>query len=340
LPRGKQPLGAILIFHPAGHPAGIKIGAPSMNHIYRLIWNSVSHTFVAVSEFARGCGKKTSTTRTARGARSAAARRGVGLQVLEPRIMFDGAAVATADAAHVLPDATAHALIPEAPAPVQVRAADPAQDGGKKEVAFVDTSVADYQTLVAGMRDGVEIVEIQSNQNGLAQIALWAQSHSGYDALHLFSHGNDALLYLGNQAISNSELATASVQAQLAEIGHALNSDGDLLLYGCDVAAGADGLQFIRDLSNFTGADVAASSDATGSVNRGGDWDLEVATGAIEAAAPIHAQNDYTGLLAITSQNFDSAAYTDKRPQKSRPCYKHSPLQAFGNLPCPAQRNP
>jgi hypothetical protein len=30
----------------------------------------------------------------------------------------------------------------------------------------------------------------------------------------------------------------------------------------------------------------------------------------------------------------------DKRPQKSRPCYKHSPLQAFGNLPCPAQRNP
>ena len=54
----------------------------------------------------------------------------LGLMALEPRWMFDGAAVV--DAAHAAPDAAAKALIPDAPAPVQ--------DCGKLEVVFVDTT--------------------------------------------------------------------------------------------------------------------------------------------------------------------------------------------------------
>ena len=74
----------------------------------------------------------------------------LGLLALEPRWMFDGAAVA--DAAHAVPDAAAKALIPNVPMPVEVRAADPSKDNGKKEVVFVDTSVADYKTLEAAIK--------------------------------------------------------------------------------------------------------------------------------------------------------------------------------------------
>ena len=40
----------------------------------------------------------------------------------------------------------------------------------------------------------------------------------------------------------------------MAELGHALNAGGTLAIYGCDVALGADGQQFINDLVTDTGA--------------------------------------------------------------------------------------
>ena len=71
-----------------------------------------------------------------------------------------------------------------------------------------------------------------------------------------------------------SKLATQRAQ-DLATLGGALSASGDILLYGCDVAAGADGLAFVNALANATGADVAASTDLTGAAVKGGDWVLE-----------------------------------------------------------------
>ncbi len=52
----------------------------------------------------------------------------------------------------------------------------------------------------------------------------------------------------------------------------ALDEAGDILIYGCDVASGADGQALIDTISHLTGADVAASIDKTGGVSAGGDW--------------------------------------------------------------------
>ena len=104
-----------------------------------------------------------------------------GILALEPRMMFDGAAVV--DAAHAAADAAAKALIPDVTAPAVLRTADPSKDGGKKEVVFVETSVADYKTLEAAVKDGVGIVEIDGGQSGLAQMAKWAEANTGYDSI-------------------------------------------------------------------------------------------------------------------------------------------------------------
>ncbi|WP_333456793.1 FG-GAP-like repeat-containing protein, partial [Microcoleus sp. herbarium5] len=53
-------------------------------------------------------------------------------------------------------------------------------------------------------------------------------------------------------------------------------------MYGCCVAAGETGKAFVKRLSELTGASVAASQNLTGSVAKGGDWELEVRTGKIE----------------------------------------------------------
>ncbi|MBI5165438.1 MAG: DUF4347 domain-containing protein [Magnetospirillum sp.] len=229
-------------------------------------------------------------------------RRPVGgslILALEPRLMFDGAAAV--DTAHAAADAAAKALIPAVAAPVVVRDADPARDGGRKEVAFVDTSVRDFRILEAGIRDGVAIVEIDGGESGLAQMAQWAGTQSGFDAIHLFSHGSAAILSAGRDVIAEDRLSSPVVQAELAEIGHALKSGGDVLLYGCAIGAGEAGRAFVADLAVATGADVAASDDVTGA---GGDWDLEVRLGTVDAdLAAVPAYGDTLADVTIGTGN-------------------------------------
>ncbi|HZX26487.1 MAG TPA: DUF4347 domain-containing protein, partial [Telluria sp.] len=230
---------------------------------------------------------------------------------LEQRFMFDAAAVATAaDAAHAKPDAAGLALIPDVPAPAQVREADPARTDGKREVVFIDTSITGYQALEAGIPQGMAIVEIDAGRDGLAQMAQWAATHTGYDAIHVLSHAAEGQLQLGSSIVTDLSLSNVGVQAELAQIGHALNAGGDLLLYGCDLAHGAAGEQFVRDLSRATGADVAASVDATGAALKGANWTLERQVGHIDAAT--FSVNGFQETLGnVTTGNDPGAACSD-----------------------------
>ena len=227
-------------------------------------------------------------------------RMDLGLLALEPRWMFDGAAVV--DAAHAAPDAAAKALIPDAPAPVQVRAADPSQDGGKKEVVFIDTTLANYQALEAAVKPGIEIEEIDGGQSGLAQMAKWAETHSGYDSISVISPGAEAQVNIGTDEVTDAGLSTPVRQAELAEIGSALKAGGALMLYGSDVSAGSDGQTFIADIAAATGAKVAASDSPIGLA---GNWTLDQRTGATEATA--FAAPDYAGDLYIAPTEIRAA---------------------------------
>ena len=241
---------------------------------------------------------------------------------LEQRFMFDAAAASTAtDPQHTLDaqhtdistaDSFAKfAIAATVSVPVEVRAVDPALNNGRKEVAFIDTGVADYQTLVDGIRAGVEVVLLDAGQDGLAQMALWAQTHSGYDAIHVLSHGSDASIQLGQFQLSNSNLNTSQVQSELLSLGQALTVNGDLLIYGCDVAQDANGQAFVNALSGITGADIGASTDATGSGIKAGDWVLEYKTGSIQAASiDLIGYSHLLSISGTTITEFDTSTPT------------------------------
>jgi hypothetical protein len=125
-------------------------------------------------------------------------------------------------------------------------------------------------------------------------MATQLQGRSGIDAIHIISHGSQGALYLGSTLLNSSNLA--DYQCQLASIGSALTETGDILLYGCNVAQGDVGLQFIGSLAQATGADVTASEDATGAAALGGDWVLEESTGSIRSASI--ASRKYGAILA------------------------------------------
>ncbi|MBF0148268.1 MAG: DUF4347 domain-containing protein, partial [Magnetococcales bacterium] len=233
------------------------------------------------------------------------------IMALEPRIMFDGAGVETVAEAPVdpaLPDQTildAHPAIAEIPAPVVVRECNQEKNNGRKEVALIDTNVADYQILVDGVREGVEVVLIDGSRSGLDQLAQWAETHSGYDAIHILSHGSEGTLFLGKDIVNRASLSDVRVNTELAVLGDALSAEGDLLVYGCDISAGAAGPSFLANLAAITGVDVAASGNTTGAADKGGDWSLEKNVGTIDVNSLTFPE--FPGILAtITISGADT----------------------------------
>lgn len=150
-----------------------------------------------------------------------------------------------------------------------------------KSIAFVDSRVANYQSFIDSLTEPFDVFILDGDKDGLDQMAGFLKGRSGLDAIHLVSHGSQGAIYLGSTVLNSGSLV--SYQSQLATIGSSLTDAGDILLYGCNVAQGESGLQFINSLAQYTGADVAASSNSTGSAALGGDFELEMATGSIES---------------------------------------------------------
>ncbi|HKK51070.1 MAG TPA: DUF4347 domain-containing protein, partial [Myxococcota bacterium] len=130
---------------------------------------------------------------------------------------------------------------------------------------------------------GVAVVVLDAERDGLDQIGEIAEAFSGVDAMHVVSHGSSGRLVLGSSEVTADSLRARS--DSLAALRQMLGPDGDLLLYGCEVAEGEVGIDFVSTLADLAGVDVAASSDLTGASALGGDWDLEVAIGSIETPA-------------------------------------------------------
>jgi ELWxxDGT repeat protein len=174
------------------------------------------------------------------------------------------------------------------------------------EFLFIDANVADKQTLLAGIAANVTVVELNDNTDALTQIASALNGYTNLDAIHIISHGSEGELDFASGAINSANLST--YQAQLKKIGASLSKDGDLLLYGCEVAKGDDGQAFITSLAEATKADVAASIDFTGAASLGGNWVLETNAGAIEVAG-VNAPN-YNHLLTAAAVAFQTTGST------------------------------
>ncbi|MCB1738055.1 MAG: DUF4347 domain-containing protein, partial [Gammaproteobacteria bacterium] len=178
-------------------------------------------------------------------------------------------------------------------------------------LVFVDGNVGDIDLIRTGMAPGAEVHIIDIKRDGLTQIAEVMAGRSDIGAVHIISHGAPGALSLGNATVEFDALSTAQ-QSVLTQIGQAMTEQGDILIYGCDFAAGDAGAQAVTRMATLTGADVAASVDRTGAAELGGDWDLEVAQGLIETAIVLDhpTRDEMTVALAavsdVTGINFGS----------------------------------
>lgn len=166
-----------------------------------------------------------------------------------------------------------------------------------RQLALIDSSLPDCAALCEALPPNVEIVLLQPETDGFAQLAAELRRRSDLDALHLITHGAPGKVFIGASTLDQSSLPHHP--DLLDAIRDAFSENGEWLIYGCDVGAGlADGhstigQSFLGSLMAQTGLRIAAASHPVGYGPSGGSWCLDVAQIPVHqavAAAPLSAR--------------------------------------------------
>jgi len=215
---------------------------------------------------------------------------------LEPRILFDGAAASAADQQHHASDHADQSDASHTPSTPDAAAAK--APGQPRTLVVLDSRVENREQLTANLAANVTTLVVDAGQDALAAISAALAQLGKVDSIQIFSHGASGQFTLGNQTFT---------AANLDQFGSTLNSwrgeldaGADIQLYGCAVGAGSAGQALVDRLAQWTGADVGASSNATGASAAGGDWNLEVRHGDLDKSIALSAStlDHFQGLLA------------------------------------------
>ncbi|MBD2219463.1 DUF4347 domain-containing protein [Calothrix sp. FACHB-1219] len=176
------------------------------------------------------------------------------------------------------------------------------QDSLRREIVFVDSGVESYESLINGVRSNItDVFRLDSTQDGVWQISEKLSQLNSVSAIHIVSHGQPGKLLLGS-----TELSLESLQRdrdRLQSWSKALLPQAEILLYGCNLAATASGLQLVEQISKITGANVAAATTTVGNSALGGRWELDAVIGKIKSALafPEEVMAAYSGVLEASA---------------------------------------
>jgi hypothetical protein len=221
------------------------------------------------------------------------------LEALEQRIMMSASPIAVAAEAE---------MPPQAEGATDSSDAEQSNQQTRTNLVFIDSAVDDLDQLLSdfSQQSDVEVVVLDANRDGIDQISAVLAQRSAVESLHIVSHGSEGNVQLGNTRLNSDTISQYA--GDIARWNTALTTDADLLIYGCDLAATADGRTLVESVSALTGADVAASDDLTGHVSLGGDWVFEYTVGDVEASVIFSADLQASYLSTFATVTVDSTA--------------------------------
>lgn len=173
---------------------------------------------------------------------------------------------------------------------------DTASQALSKAWVIIDSKVDNYQALTAGIIEGAKAFILDPHRDGIEQItALLKTAPRRPQSLHIVAHGAPGILYLGEGELSLGSLESYRTQLATWQVQ-------ELLLYGCNLAAGDAGEEFLHKLQHYTQANLAASTYKVGSAALEGRWHLNVQLGAVKSAIAfeVATQAQYPAVFAIS----------------------------------------
>lgn len=173
-----------------------------------------------------------------------------------------------------------------------------------RSAVFVDAGIEAPSVLLAGIALEADVSILSPTEDGIEQITSSLASHPELSDVHIIAHGQPGSLRLGTAQLNLQTLHR--YQRQLRQWFGATEL-ATLSLYGCNVAAGDAGGEFLAKLQSLTGASIAASPRLVGHASRGGDWRLDTILGSVPARSPFTAAAiaSYPGIL--NEDNFENA---------------------------------
>ena len=176
-----------------------------------------------------------------------------------------------------------------------------------KEILFIDQNVDDYQILINSVKPGIAVHLLNYQQDGILQLTEILKQYTSLEAIHIVSHGNSGYLTLGNGVLSITTLN--KYQQALFSWQAAFKQNADILIYGCNVAQGTAGEQFISQLIQATQTNIAASSQLVGHEDLGGSWFLNVHAQPIQTTIAFKHKNlkNFHATLVSNTLDFSTA---------------------------------
>ena len=179
------------------------------------------------------------------------------LEEMEPRRLFSGGIEGLVDLDPqqqdnaVYLDLDAHRE-PDAAGGEQAAAAEQQS----REIVFVDAAVKGYEQIVNDLNHNadadrnIEVLVLDRDRNGIDQISSFLQDRDQIDAVHIISHGKDGNIQLGNTALNTASLLQN--QTSISAWADAFTDSGDILIYGCNLAASDAGMMLVDSLGQLT----------------------------------------------------------------------------------------
>ncbi|MBS9770882.1 MAG: DUF4347 domain-containing protein, partial [Trichodesmium erythraeum GBRTRLIN201] len=177
-----------------------------------------------------------------------------------------------------------------------------------EEIVFIDSSVGGYQRLANGVLPGIKVVIIDPSSDGFGQIFRALEEQPQVLSIHIVCHGTPGCLSLGNGRFNIKSIQSShTIMLQLEAL-----SVNNILIYGCYVAAGNCGREFIEKLHQLTGANIAASAKLIGSIAFGATWELGFVRGELQVVVPFTKQIQRTWGYVLAAFDDRPAVYQIK----------------------------
>jgi hypothetical protein len=143
-------------------------------------------------------------------------------------------------------------------------------------VVLVSNAVADVQGVSAAATENAHVIVFDAALDNLASVkaqldSLVNTTGKKIDVLAVITHGSDGTIDIGQDHVTQSNFWAYKLTFQA--LANDLTADAQLLFYSCDTAESSVGQALVSSIAQATGADVFASSDATG--GPGNNWVLE-----------------------------------------------------------------
>ncbi len=156
---------------------------------------------------------------------------------------------------------------------IQIRVAPGITNEG---YVFLDR-VRNYEQLVNNLTPGSELYLINRSDSGVEKVNQVVARNGAVERIDIVGDGNAGQMWFGRDFITLDTLPQYA--AQIEQWGQGLTGSRGIYLYACNLAASLAGQQLVGEIGQLTNANIAASTDITGSSQYGGNWEFEYSTG-------------------------------------------------------------